>query len=132
MRRIKNTEKAQVEKLIKTFLKNNNLTQYSHSGVIYIDDISPAQTSANIRIYSQEKVFEIRVYLGMCRDLRDVFEFVIHELTHLYLYELNDLYEFLVRNKVEEYILNELVQKSEEIVCKLAQIFISIYLNNEL
>lgn len=124
---IKTTEKKRIERLIVRFLKDHNLTQYRHNGVIYIDDISP--NCGTIKIYDQEKLFEIRVYLEMCGEYRSVCQVVMHELTHLYLHEITSLYEFMERNEAPAYMLKELVEVGEKITHKLSELFSSIYLD---
>lgn len=123
---ITNNEKKRIEKLIGRFLKDHNLTQYRHNGVIYIDDVSP--DLGTIKIYEQEKIFEIRVYLGMCDGYRHICDIIMHELTHLYLHEITSLYEFMQRNDAPGYMLNELVDVGEKITHKLSELFSSIYL----
>lgn len=126
---ITKTDKKKVSLLVKTFLANNKLEEWDYKEIIYINDISKDhEYAANIKILENDREFQIRVYLAYCSTLKDVYEFVLHELTHLYLYEINAFRNMLARHDANEFFIKEAYEMYETVTIKVTKIFTQIYL----
>lgn len=121
-------QKQRILKLIKSFMKNNDLLYYTMSDIIYIDDVSHDQSKATITMYNEERDFILRIYTVYYTSYYDLCCSVIHELTHLFLHELNDYLNMLIRNNAADFFTNELSLVYEVLTCKVSKIFEQIYL----
>lgn len=121
-------DKQRILKLIKSFMTNNGLLHYTMSDIIYIEDISHDSSKATITMYNEERDFIIRIYTVYYASYYELCSSVIHELTHLFLHEINDYWDLLKRNNAADFFLNELELTYEKITCKVSKIFEQIYL----
>ena len=122
-------DKKRVLLLIRKFIQVNSLSQYSIDEIIYIDDTSEGNmAAASITIDSFTKKFVIRVYTVYVDSYKTLCEMLLHELTHLYLYEINDFNEFLIRHNADQFVVKELAKVYEDITYRLTKVFEQIYL----
>lgn len=126
---INKRDRDRIDNLIKSFLRTYKLEHFQNLGVIYIDDISHDNSmAASIKIYEEERQFQIRVYTDYVGSYRDLCSYVLHELTHLYLNEINAYYELLIRHDADAFILKETISMYEAVTHKLTKVFEEIYL----
>jgi hypothetical protein len=119
-------ERKRIEKLVASFMSNNNITQYSLNTIIYIDDNH--ECDGTIYIDSQMRSFTIRIWTHGIYSYRRLCEVIIHELTHLYFHEINDFINMLERHEIGKFVVKEAAELYETITYKTSKIFESIYL----
>lgn len=119
-------ERKRIEKLVASFMSNNNITQYSLNTIIYIDD--DHDCDGTIYIDSQMRSFTIRIWTHGIYSYRRLCEVIIHELTHLYFHEINDFINMLERHEIGKFVVKEAAELYETITYKTSKIFESIYL----
>lgn len=119
-------ERKRIEKLVASFMSNNNITQYSLNTIIYIDDNH--ECDGTIYIDSQMRSFTIRIWTHGIYSYRRLCEVIIHELTHLYFHEINDFINMLERHEIDKFVVKEAAELYETITYKTSKIFESIYL----
>lgn len=124
--KVSNRDKKKITKFINDFIKDQNLAQFTMRNLIFIDD-GHETAAATITIHDQEKEFTIRIYTVYCENYKDMLFFLIHELTHLYLYEMNTYHGFLTRNTENTILASEFIELYEKITCQVAKIFYNIY-----
>ena len=127
--KVSKRDETKIRKLINTFIKDQELAPYKLRFLIFIDDVSPNNaTAASIIILDQEKEFNIRVYTDYVGSYHDLSYYIMHELTHLYLHEINTYREFLERNNADTIFKNELEDMYEKITYKLSKVFFDNYM----
>jgi len=121
--------RKRIEKLISSFLIDHNLVEYSLGELRIVDDTSPNNdTIATITINQVTKHFFIRLWSREVGSYREAMAAIIHELTHLYLHEVSDFYEYMDQNGAQDHIKKHYITMYETITCRLAKLFEQHYL----
>ncbi len=122
-------DEKRIRKLIESFLMNHGLSAWNMVDLIMIDDMSPGDdTAATIRIDDQQREFSIRVYTNYVGSYTDLSYYIIHELTHLFMYEVNAYIELLKRHDANNMFVVEAGDMYEKITYKLSKIFYDMYM----
>lgn len=122
-------DEKRIKKLINSFLVNHALTEWTLAELILINDLSPNDDSAaTIAIDDRQREFVIRVYTNYIGTYEELGYYVLHELTHLFLYEVNAYIWFLKRHDAAQTFITEAGDMYEKITYKLSKVFCDTYL----
>jgi Zn-dependent peptidase ImmA (M78 family) len=122
-------DEKRIKKLINSFLVNHALTEWTLAELILINDLSPKDdAAATIAIDDRQREFVIRVYTNYIGTYEDLGYYVIHELTHLFLHEVNAYIRFLARHEASQMFITEAEDMYEKITYKLSKVFCDTYL----
>jgi len=116
-------QKKHLHRIITEFQKKFGLDQFKLDNLILINDHNPqdSQTVANIAIDLQYKTFAIRMWLaGMGGNFEVVQKALVHELTHLFLHDMQSYNEMLARHQADRLFKIEAHELYETITYRLS------------
>ena len=116
-------QKKHLHKIITEFQKKFSLEQFKLDRLILINDynVDNVGVIANIAIDLQYKTFTIRMWLaGMDGDFTNAQSALIHELTHLFLYDMLSYNEMLSRHDADNMFRIEAHELYENITYRLS------------
>lgn len=123
-------QKARIEKLMSRFIEDNKLSHY-YGSIEYTEEEKTddcEEVIASIYMEHKRKEFLITVHINRIANLDMLKETILHELTHLFFYEVDEFYRFLEED-TENVVLKMACQKMyESITYKTTEIFKDRYL----
>jgi hypothetical protein len=116
-------QKKHLHRIITEFQKKFCLEQFKLDNLILINDYNTEDAGiiANIAIDLQYKSFTIRMWLGgMGGNFETAQKALVHELTHLFLYDMLAYYEMLVRHNADNLFRIEAHELYETVTYRLS------------
>jgi len=108
--------------IIQIFIKDHGLSQFRLRELKILNGFS--EVRGTITIEQLYKDFSIFIYEEVADSYEECIETLMHELTHLYLYDIFDYVELLRRHKADSIYITEANQMWEQITYKLSEYFL--------
>ena len=129
--KITDYQKSRIHKLVNKFIEDNKLLHYS-GDIQYVEeekcDENTNKTLATIYFHHDRREYLINVFIDEIDNFESLKETILHELTHLFFYEVDEFYRFLIRDTENDVLKMACEKMYESITYKTTELFKAIYL----
>ena len=112
-------------------MEDNKLLHYSGDIQYTIDtehDEDVGETLATIYFHHDKREYLINVFIDRIDDFESLKGTILHELTHLFFYEVDEFYRFLIRDTENDVLKMACEKMYESITYKTTELFKAMYL----